>query len=159
MERANIDGITLEYEVKGSGEPVVIIHGGFIAAEYVPLVAEPVLRDRFRLVRYHRRGYAGSSRADGPLPISRQAADCLALIRSLGIQQAHVVGQVRGTKRHQGSILNRSGRRSRHDFAPGAKGQRVPLVVGEMPWCMIRANSGMKCGRRWMTQDQAPITC
>ncbi len=96
MERANIDGITLEYEVQGSGEPVVLIHGGFIAAEYVPLVAEPILRDRFRLVRYNRRGYAGSSRADGPLPISRQAADCLALIRSLGIQQAHVVGHSYG---------------------------------------------------------------
>ncbi len=97
MERANIDGITLEYEVQGSGEPVVLIHGGFIAAEsFAPLVAESVLRDRFRLVRYHRRGYAGSSHPDGPLPISGQAADCLALMQCLGIQQAHVVGHSYG---------------------------------------------------------------
>ena len=96
MERANIDGITLEYEVRGSGEPVVLIHGGFIAAAFAPLMAEPVLRDGFRLVRYHRRGYAGSSRVDGSLSISGQAADCLALMRSLGIQQAHVVGHSYG---------------------------------------------------------------
>ena len=96
MERANIDGITLEYEVQGSGEPVVLIHGGFIAAAFAPLMAEPVLRDSFRLVRYHRRGYADSSRVDGSLSISGQAADCLALIRSLGIQQAHVVGHSYG---------------------------------------------------------------
>ena len=96
MERANIDGITLEYEVLGSGEPVVLIHGGYIAAAFAPLIAEPVLRDRFRLVRYHRRGYAGSSHPDGPVPISRQAADCLALMRSLGIQQAHLVGHSYG---------------------------------------------------------------
>ncbi len=96
MERANVDGITLEYEVQGSGEPVVLIHGGFIAAEFAPLMAEPVLRDGFRLVRYHRRGYADSSRVDGPLSISGQAADCLALMQSLGIQQAHLVGHSYG---------------------------------------------------------------
>ncbi len=96
MERANIDGITLEYEVGGSGEPVVLIHGAFIANTFEPLIAEPVLRERFRLIRYHRRGFAGSSRPDGPLSISGQAADCLALIRSLGAQRAHVVGHSGG---------------------------------------------------------------
>ena len=96
MERANVDGITLEYEVGGSGEPVVLVHGSVIADAFGPLMAEPVLRERFRLIHYHRRGFAGSSRPDGPLPISRQAADCLALIRSLGIQQAHVVGHSYG---------------------------------------------------------------
>ena len=96
MERANIDGIALEYEAQGSGEPVVLIHGSHMADAFAPLMAEPVLRDRFRLVRYHRRGFAGSSQADGPLPISRQAADCLALMRSLGVQRGHVVGHSYG---------------------------------------------------------------
>jgi pimeloyl-ACP methyl ester carboxylesterase len=96
VERANVDGIALEYEVQGSGEPVVFIHGALIGDTFRPLMAEPALKDRFRLIRYRRRGFAGSSRADAPLPISRQAADCLALLRQLGVQQAHLVGHSYG---------------------------------------------------------------
>ena len=96
MERANVDGITLEYEVQGSGEPVVFIHGALIADTFSPLTAEPILRDRFRLIRYSRRGHAGSSKDDGPLSIARGAADCLALMRSLDAEPAHVVGHSGG---------------------------------------------------------------
>jgi len=96
MERANVDGITLEYEVEGSGEPVVFIHGAHIADAFAPLMAEPALRDHFNLIRYHRRGFAGSSRADAPLSISRQAADCLGLLRQLGVQRGHLVGHSYG---------------------------------------------------------------
>ena len=95
MERADIDGITLEYEMQGSGEPVVFIHGALMGDTYAPLMAEPSLKG-FRLIRYRRRGYAGSSRAESPLSIAGQAADCLALIRSLDAEPAHVVGHSSG---------------------------------------------------------------
>jgi pimeloyl-ACP methyl ester carboxylesterase len=95
MQRADIDGITLEYHVQGSGDPVVFIHGGVIGDTYRPLATEPVLRD-FRLIRYNRRGYAGSSRPDGGLPVAGHAADCLALIRNLDASPAHVVGHSSG---------------------------------------------------------------
>jgi pimeloyl-ACP methyl ester carboxylesterase len=96
MERANINGITLEYEVQGSGDPVVFIHGALIADTFSPLTAEPVLRGRFRLIRYSRRGHAGSSRAESPLPVSSWAADCLALMRRLNAEPAHLVGHSGG---------------------------------------------------------------
>jgi pimeloyl-ACP methyl ester carboxylesterase len=70
----------------------VFIHGTFIADPFRPLLAEPSLADRYRLIAYHRRGYAGSSRASGPVSVARQAADCRALIRHLGVESAHVVG-------------------------------------------------------------------
>ena len=41
MERAVLDGITLEHEVSGEGEPVVLIHGSFITDACRPLL--PVL--------------------------------------------------------------------------------------------------------------------
>lgn len=50
MERAVVDGITLEYEVTGTGEPVVLIHGALIADVFRPLLAEPSLARRYRLV-------------------------------------------------------------------------------------------------------------
>ena len=92
MQRARVNGTDLEYVVQGTGEPVVLIHGALIADAYAPLCAEPALAAGFQLVRYHRRGYAGSARAAAPFGIAQQAADCLALLRYLGIERAHVVG-------------------------------------------------------------------
>ena len=100
MQRAPVDGdgAELEYELLGppAGEPVVLIHGALIAEAYAPLCAEPVVAARYRLVRYHRRGYAGSARAPAPFSIAQQAADCRALLRGLGIARAHVVGHSSG---------------------------------------------------------------
>ena len=96
MERARTDGAELEYEVSGAGEPVVCIHGAFIADTFRPLLAEPGLAGRYRLIRYHRRGYAGSSRGPGPADVALQAADCRAVLRHLGVERAHVVGHSYG---------------------------------------------------------------
>src|SRR5438067_906848 len=43
MNRAQIDGRALEYEVRGAGEPVVLVHGSHIADAFAPLLAESVL--------------------------------------------------------------------------------------------------------------------
>lgn len=96
MEQAKTGELVLEYEVSGTGEPVVLIHGALIADMFRPLLAEPSLAGRYRLILYHRRGYAGSSRASGPVTVPQQAADCLALLRHLDIERTHVVGQSYG---------------------------------------------------------------
>jgi pimeloyl-ACP methyl ester carboxylesterase len=96
LERASLDGTELEYEVSGRGEPVVFIHGAFIADTFRPLLAEPSLAGRYRLILYHRRGYAGSSRASEPVSVAQQAADCRALLHHLGVERAHVVGHSYG---------------------------------------------------------------
>jgi pimeloyl-ACP methyl ester carboxylesterase len=96
MERAVVDGISLEYAVAGEGEPVVCIHGSFVADTFRPLLAEPGLAGRYRLVRYRRRGYAGSSPAAEPISITGEAADARALLRHLGVARAHVVGHSYG---------------------------------------------------------------
>lgn len=92
MDRATLDGIELEYEVRGSGEPVALIHPGHYADWFMPLMAEPVLADRYRLLTYHRVGCAGSSPVHGAVSLAQQAAHCRALLRHLGIERAHVVG-------------------------------------------------------------------
>lgn len=92
MERADLDGITLEYEAVGDGEPAVLIHGSFIADAFRPLLGASDLTRENRLVTYHRRGYVGSSRLTRVASIAEQAADCRALLRHLGIERAHVVG-------------------------------------------------------------------
>ena len=93
--QASVNGGILEYEVMGSGEPVLLIHGAFIAEAYAPLCREPALAP-YRLIRYHRRGYAGSSPVPSPLGVAQQAADARALLRQLGVERAHVVGHSSG---------------------------------------------------------------
>src|SRR5262245_10132488 len=96
MNRAQIGGNTFEYEVRGAGEPVVLVHGSHIADAFVPLLAEPVLTDRYQLLLYHRRGFAGSTHPAGPLSIAQQAVDCRAVMQYLGVPCAHIVGHSYG---------------------------------------------------------------
>jgi pimeloyl-ACP methyl ester carboxylesterase len=92
LNRAALDGIELEYAEQGAGEPVVLIHNGVGVDWYRPLLEQPSLADRYRLITYHRAGYAGSSPLSGPLTFSQEASTCRALLRHLGIERAHVVG-------------------------------------------------------------------
>jgi pimeloyl-ACP methyl ester carboxylesterase len=91
MNRAAVDGVELEYEIRGTGEPVVLIHAGVFAEWFRPLLDEPAV-GRYRVVHYHRVGYAASGRVAGPVSIADQAAHLRALLRHLGIDRAHIVG-------------------------------------------------------------------
>jgi pimeloyl-ACP methyl ester carboxylesterase len=96
IERATVNGVELEYEVAGDGEPVVLVHGAFIADAFRPLLSESALTDRYRLIHYHRRGYGGSGGRDAPAGVEVQARDCLALLDRLGVERAHAVGHSYG---------------------------------------------------------------
>jgi pimeloyl-ACP methyl ester carboxylesterase len=96
MGRASLDGIELDYEVRGVGEPVVLVHAGVFADWFKPLLSEPALTGRYRVVSYHRVGYASSSRLAGPVSLVQQAAHLRALMRHLGIERAHLVGHSSG---------------------------------------------------------------
>jgi pimeloyl-ACP methyl ester carboxylesterase len=96
VERVKIADAALDYEVRGTGEPVVFIHGALIADAFRPLAREPGLAHRFQLILYPRRGYANSSRTSGVVTVSQHAADCLSLLRHLEIEPAHVVGHSLG---------------------------------------------------------------
>lgn len=89
--RIAVEGARLEVVDWGSGEPVVFIQTALTADELRPVATDPALDDH-RKILYHRRGYAGSSPADGPGSIQRDAADCAALLTQLDIERAHVVG-------------------------------------------------------------------
>src|SRR5262245_973451 len=92
MERAAVNGVELEYELRGSGQTVVLIHWGVAAAWAEPLLNEPVLADRYRLLNYHRAGFAGSGSIDGPVTMADHAEHCRLLMQHLGIERAHIVG-------------------------------------------------------------------
>ena len=97
MEHAKVNGVELEYEVVGSGEAMLFIHGAHIADALQPLVPEPALT-RFQRIRYHRRGLGGSTRPveTGPTSVAVQAKDAVGLLDHVGADRAHVVGHSLG---------------------------------------------------------------
>lgn len=95
MRRAPVQGGELEYDVEGDGDPVLLIHGSHVAGAFLPLMATPALED-YRLIRYHRRGFAGSIKHDGAFSIDHQARDAEAILEHLDVDTAHVVGHSYG---------------------------------------------------------------
>ena len=95
MKKAKINGLELEYDVKGAGEPLLLI-SPVLADGFVPFLSERELAERYRLVTYHKRGWVGSTRTPGPVTIAQHAADAAALLEHLDIPRAHVAGHSSG---------------------------------------------------------------
>jgi pimeloyl-ACP methyl ester carboxylesterase len=96
MEKANLNGVTLEYEVKGSGEPVLLISTGPIADSFLPLLSEKVLVDRYRLIAFRQRRLVLSTNGPAPVSFAEHAADAAALLGHLDVSRAHVAGHSTG---------------------------------------------------------------
>ena len=75
MDRAKINGVEIAYEVRGSGEPVMLCHCGFVAQDFSPLFIEPSIVEQFTLINYHRRGYGESERSEGALTMEQREAN------------------------------------------------------------------------------------
>jgi pimeloyl-ACP methyl ester carboxylesterase len=95
MDRAKVNGVELEYEVRGAGEPLLLIDM-LIADCFVPLLPEPALAGRYQLIRYHKRGWVGSTHTPPPMSIAEHAADAAALLEHLGVRRAHIAGHSTG---------------------------------------------------------------
>jgi pimeloyl-ACP methyl ester carboxylesterase len=95
VDKAKVNNIEIEYEVSGTGEPVLLI-SPVLADGFVPLIEEGSLAERYQLIRYHKRGWAGSTHPDGAVSVEDHAADAAALLDHLGIPRAHVAGHSSG---------------------------------------------------------------
>jgi 3-oxoadipate enol-lactonase len=94
MSRARVNGVELEYEVTGSGEPLLLI-APVLADGFMPILAEPALGG-YHLITYHKRGWLGSTHTPPPVTIADHAADAAALLEEIGIRRAHIVGHSSG---------------------------------------------------------------
>ncbi|WP_258054626.1 alpha/beta fold hydrolase [Streptomyces sp. Ru71] len=95
MDTTRVNDIRLEYDIHGSGEPVLLV-GPVLADGFAPLVTEPALADHHRLIRYHKRGWGGSTHTPGPVSVADHAADAVALLDRLGLDRVHVAGHSSG---------------------------------------------------------------
>jgi pimeloyl-ACP methyl ester carboxylesterase len=96
MDKANVNGVELEYEVQGSGEPILLISTGPIADSFLPLLSEKALTERYRLITYRQRQLAHATNGPAPVTFAEHASDAAALLGYLGVRRAHVAGHSTG---------------------------------------------------------------
>ena len=84
------------FETKGTGEPLVLIHGGITGEAFDCLLDQPPRTDRCQVTHYHRRRFLGSTRHTGPFSIAQQAQDALAVVQRVAGGRAHVAGHSYG---------------------------------------------------------------
>src|SRR2546428_5635420 len=95
MPFADVNGQHVYFEDSGgSGPPVVFSHGFLMDHEmFAPQVEE--LSDEFRCITWDERGF-GQTPATAAFTYWDLAADCLALLDHLGIEQAALAGMSQG---------------------------------------------------------------
>lgn len=86
-----VDGVRLGGRLRGSGDPVLLLHGGpAIGFEYLDPVADE-LQDSFTVATHQQRGLA-PSRIEGPFEVADHVADVRRVLDGLGWERAVVVG-------------------------------------------------------------------
>jgi pimeloyl-ACP methyl ester carboxylesterase len=84
-------GVHTYYEVQGSGEPLILLHGGFATIETWRGQA-PVFAERYRVYLPERRGHGRTPDVEGPTGFGIMARDTIAFMEALAIGPAHIVG-------------------------------------------------------------------
>jgi pimeloyl-ACP methyl ester carboxylesterase len=91
MTYADVNGLSLRYEEHGTGEPLVLLHGGIGTGEmFAPLL--PDLCAGRRVIAVDLQGHGGTADVDRPLRADPMADDIAGLLDHLGLERADVMG-------------------------------------------------------------------
>jgi pimeloyl-ACP methyl ester carboxylesterase len=92
---APVNGLDMYYEVHGSGEPLILLHGGIAASEAFGdnLV---VLAESRQVIAVHLQGHGKTRDIDRPLRYELMADDVAALMEHLELQPADLLGYSMG---------------------------------------------------------------
>ncbi len=99
VPEATINGFRMYYEVHGTGQPLVMIHGGLGGGEgCVQMMAHhaEVLAPDFQVISYDRRAAGRSETPDDGYSIPNYAQDLYELLGHLGVPRAHILGSSAG---------------------------------------------------------------
>ena len=92
---AHVNGLELYYEIHGSGEPLVMLHGGMTTmGDFAALI--PALAPTHQVIAYERQGHGHTADTDRPMTLENDANDLAALLRHLNIEQADIFGYSTG---------------------------------------------------------------
>jgi pimeloyl-ACP methyl ester carboxylesterase len=89
---ASVNGLNMYYEIHGSGEPLVVLHGAFMTIGTMGQVV-PSLAETRQVIATELQGHGHTADIeDRPLSYEQMADDVAALLRHLEIEEADVFG-------------------------------------------------------------------
>jgi pimeloyl-ACP methyl ester carboxylesterase len=88
---AAVNGINLYYEVHGTGEPLIMLHGGFGTFEMFAALS-PALAEKHQVIGVDLYGHGRTALTDRPLRFEHMADDIAGLIEHLDLKQVTVLG-------------------------------------------------------------------
>src|SRR6201999_2430357 len=91
MSYADVDGLALWYDDRGSGEPLILLHGGMGGSEMFGASLDRLAAGR-RLIAVELPGHGHTAVPDRPLRYEEMADQIARLINHLGLEQADLMG-------------------------------------------------------------------
>jgi pimeloyl-ACP methyl ester carboxylesterase len=88
---ANVNGLNLYYEIYGTGQPLVLLHGGLMIIDAFGPLLQTLAQTR-QVVAVELEGHGHTANIDRPLSFEQMADDIAALIRLIGLENADIVG-------------------------------------------------------------------
>jgi pimeloyl-ACP methyl ester carboxylesterase len=88
---ARVNGLDLYYEIRGGGQPLILLPGGFMTIEAMGEIVTQLAETR-RVIGVELQGHGHTADIERPLRFELMADDIAALIRRLGLEQADVFG-------------------------------------------------------------------
>ncbi|MDZ4721975.1 MAG: alpha/beta hydrolase, partial [Roseiflexaceae bacterium] len=92
---APINGLSMYYEIQGSGQPLVLLHGGFGLTGMFSAIL-PLLAENRQVIAVDLQAHGRTADIDRPLRLELMGDDIAALITHLGFKQADVMGYSMG---------------------------------------------------------------
>jgi pimeloyl-ACP methyl ester carboxylesterase len=104
---AKLAELEIYYEVRGSGEPVLLAPASWWPADTWNVGVVPQLSQRFKTIAFDCRGTGRSSRPPDGYTVTQFAKDCISLLAHLGVERCHAVGFALGGQIMQATALAR----------------------------------------------------
>jgi pimeloyl-ACP methyl ester carboxylesterase len=88
---APVNGLKLYYEIRGTGEPLVLLHGGVVGITMFGPNLDLLSQNR-KVIAVELQGHGHTADIDRPLGFEGMADDVAGLLKYLGIEKADVMG-------------------------------------------------------------------
>jgi pimeloyl-ACP methyl ester carboxylesterase len=155
MPRVEVDGLTINYDVQGEGEPLLLIP--YTSADHACWAFQlPAYTEQFNCIAIDLPGSGESDKPPGPYSTEGHADQVAAFLDAIGIERAHVAGMSFGAAvgihlaaRHPGRVRSLSLHSAWHasddylktvveqwrTLAPALPTVADVVIQGIFPWC------------------------
>ena len=92
---ADVNGLHMYYEVRGEGQPTLVLHGAYMSADSMAPATVPLSRTR-QVIAMDLQGHGRTADIDRPITYEDMADDVAALMDKIGVSQVDVFGYSMG---------------------------------------------------------------